>query len=158
MGGICDEKQRLCFALALWNGVDPILKERAFGLTGNQGNHGEDVKEFYFYLDAVPGLDNRELNLNEISILISERLSNIFRRNKEGLIPAFSQDSPFQNDPHWKDLRLFNEYFHGETGRGLGVAHQTGWIGLVANLISRHYRKDIPVFWQRFWGQIKYTG
>ena len=54
MGGICDEKQQLCFALALWNGVDPILKERAFGLTGNQGNHGEDVKEFYFYLDAVP--------------------------------------------------------------------------------------------------------
>ena len=45
MGGICDEQQRLCFALAMWNGRDPILKERAFGLTGNQGNHGEDVKE-----------------------------------------------------------------------------------------------------------------
>jgi hypothetical protein len=54
MGGICDEEQRLCFALALWNGRDPILKERAFGLTGNQGNHGEDVKEYYFYLDATP--------------------------------------------------------------------------------------------------------
>src|SRR5579862_9285927 len=54
MGGICDDKQRLCFALAMWNGKDPILKERAFGLTGNQGNHGEDVKEYYFYLDATP--------------------------------------------------------------------------------------------------------
>ncbi len=54
LGGICDEQQRLCFALALWNGVDPILKERAFGLTGNQGNHGEDVKEVYFYVDATP--------------------------------------------------------------------------------------------------------
>jgi hypothetical protein len=54
MGGLCDGKQRLCFALALWNGKDPILKERAFGLTGNQGNHGEDVKEYYFYLDATP--------------------------------------------------------------------------------------------------------
>ncbi|MGH8670984.1 MAG: MGH1-like glycoside hydrolase domain-containing protein, partial [Burkholderiales bacterium] len=54
MGGICDEQQRLCFSLALWNGKDPILKERAFGLTGNQGNHGEDVKEYYFYLDATP--------------------------------------------------------------------------------------------------------
>ena len=54
MGGICDEQQRLCFALAMWNGKDPILKERAFGLTGNQGNHGEDVKEYYFYLDATP--------------------------------------------------------------------------------------------------------
>ena len=48
LGGLCDEQQRLCFALALWNGADPILKERAFGLTGNQGNHGEDVKECYF--------------------------------------------------------------------------------------------------------------
>jgi len=54
LGGLCDEDQRLCFALALWNGRDPILKERAFGLTGNEGNHGEDVKEYYFYLDATP--------------------------------------------------------------------------------------------------------
>jgi hypothetical protein len=54
LGGICDCEQRLCFALALWNGRDPILKERAFGLTGTQGNHGEDVKEYYFYLDATP--------------------------------------------------------------------------------------------------------
>ncbi len=54
IGGICDETQRLCLALALWNGVDPILKERLFGLTGKQGNHGEDVKELYWYLDAVP--------------------------------------------------------------------------------------------------------
>ena len=54
LGGLCDEQQRLCFALALWNGRDPILKERAFGLTGNEGNHGEDVKEYYFYADATP--------------------------------------------------------------------------------------------------------
>lgn len=52
--GICDRGGRLCFALALWNGRDPILKERLFGLTGNEGNHGEDVKEEYFYLDATP--------------------------------------------------------------------------------------------------------
>src|SRR5579862_1149602 len=54
IGGICDRHQRICFALALWNGRDPILKERLFGLTGNQGNHGEDVKEYYFYLDSTP--------------------------------------------------------------------------------------------------------
>ena len=54
LGGICDREQRLCLALALWNGHDPILKERAFGLTGNQGNHGEDVKEVYYYADATP--------------------------------------------------------------------------------------------------------
>ena len=52
--GICDRECRLCFALALWNGRDPILKERLFGLTNAQGNHGEDVKELYFYLDATP--------------------------------------------------------------------------------------------------------
>ena len=54
LAGLCDDKQRLCFALALWNGADPILKERAFGLTNGEGNHGEDVKEYYFYLDATP--------------------------------------------------------------------------------------------------------
>ena len=52
--GISDNHQRLCFALALWNEHDPILKERAFGLTGSEGNHGEDVKEYYFYVDATP--------------------------------------------------------------------------------------------------------
>jgi hypothetical protein len=52
--GICDNHQRICFALTLWNERDPILKERAFGLTGPEGNHGEDVKEYYFYLDSTP--------------------------------------------------------------------------------------------------------
>ncbi len=54
IAGICDRHQILCFALALWNGRDPILKERLFGLTGSEGNHGEDVKEYYFYLDSTP--------------------------------------------------------------------------------------------------------
>jgi hypothetical protein len=54
LAGICDRRQTVCFALALWNGQDPILKERLFGLTGNEGNHGEDVKEYYFYLDSTP--------------------------------------------------------------------------------------------------------
>jgi hypothetical protein len=54
LAGISDNKQLLCFALALWNGRDPILKERLFGLTNSEGNHGEDVKEYYFYLDNTP--------------------------------------------------------------------------------------------------------
>src|SRR6202521_5671924 len=54
IGGISDRHQTICFAIALWNGRDSILKERLFGLTGNQGNHGEDVKEYYFYLDSTP--------------------------------------------------------------------------------------------------------
>lgn len=54
IAGISDPKQQLCFAVAFWNEQDPILKERLFGLTGSQGNHGEDVKEYYFYLDNTP--------------------------------------------------------------------------------------------------------
>ncbi|MBV1705529.1 MAG: glucosidase, partial [Hyphomicrobiales bacterium] len=54
LGGFSDDKARLCLSVALWNGVDPILKERLFGLTNAQGNHGEDVKELYWFLDAVP--------------------------------------------------------------------------------------------------------
>jgi hypothetical protein len=52
--GLCDDQQRLCFSLALWNGADPILKERAFGLTGPQGNHGEDVKDYWWFVDSTP--------------------------------------------------------------------------------------------------------
>src|SRR3954454_9264559 len=54
LAGICDERGLLCLGLALWNGRDPILKERLFGLTNPEGNHGEDVKEYYFYVDATP--------------------------------------------------------------------------------------------------------
>ena len=54
LAGICDRRQMICFAVVLWNEHDPILKERLFGLTGNEGNHGEDVKEYYFYVDSTP--------------------------------------------------------------------------------------------------------
>jgi hypothetical protein len=54
LGGICDDEQRLCFSFAFWNGRDPILKERVFGLTGSEGNHGEDAKEYWWYLDSTP--------------------------------------------------------------------------------------------------------
>src|SRR5215204_910696 len=54
LAGFCDVEQRLCLGLALWNGKDPILKERLFGVTGPEGNHGEDCKELYYYLDATP--------------------------------------------------------------------------------------------------------
>src|ERR1700761_1217839 len=54
IAGFSDEKQRLCFSVAFWNGADDILKERLFGLTNSEGNHGEDVKEYYFYLDSTP--------------------------------------------------------------------------------------------------------
>ncbi len=101
------------------------------------------------YRVAVPCVDHKEMTLQEISHLIAERVSGVFRRNETGNIPAFAADSPYQRDPYWRDLLQFHEYFHAETGRGLGAAHQTGWTGLVANLVMRRYRRDIPEFWRR---------
>lgn len=91
----------------------------------------------------APCLDNRRVTLREIAHLLSERLVNLYRRGADGVIPALRRDSPFQDDPGWQDLVFFYEYFHGETGQGLGAAHQTGWTGLLANLVMRRYQKDI---------------
>ncbi len=97
---------------------------------------------------AASCLDNRQLNLKEIATLIAERLVDIYRRDEQGRVPAFPANNLFQHDPHWRDLLQFYEYFHGETGQGLGAAHQTGWTGLLANLMMRRYRTDIPAFWR----------
>ncbi len=88
---------------------------------------------------AMTGKDSREVNLREVSNIIAERLIDNFRRDENGRVASLPEGSPFQNDPNWQNLRLFHEYFHGETGLGLGASHQTGWTGLVANLIKRHY-------------------
>lgn len=100
------------------------------------------LTKFHRYLGPhftvpVPGTNAGELNLREVADLIAERLINIFRRDDNGQVPGLPTDSPFQNDPYWQELRLFHEYFHGDTGLGLGASHQTGWTGLVANLIKR---------------------
>jgi hypothetical protein len=118
------------------------------------------IEKFHRYLGdnyrvPVPALGNATLTLGEIGTLISERLVNMFRRDRTGRVPALPDNSPFQQDPAWRDLLLFNEYFHGETGLGLGAMHQTGWTGLVANLLQRKYRSDIPDYWKR---QIKVAG
>jgi hypothetical protein len=112
------------------------------------------IERYYRFLGGsfkiqVPCLGNQEMNLNEISKLISDRLVSMFRRGANGRIPALPDNSPFQTDAAWKDLLLFNEYFHGETGLGLGAMHQTGWTGLVANLVQRRYRSDIPSYWRQ---------
>jgi hypothetical protein len=98
---------------------------------------------------AAPCLNRYEINLKYAATLLADRLADIFRRDESDLIPAFPPDSLHQTDPHWRELLLFYEYFHGETGQGLGAAHQTGWSGLVANLIMRRYHQDIPEFWRR---------
>jgi hypothetical protein len=86
--------------------------------------------------------------LKEIAHHLAERLVSLYRRDGDGRIPAYPEDSPMQSDPYWKDLALFHEYFHGDSGRGLGAAHQTGWTGLLANLVMRGYRTDIPAYWR----------
>ena len=88
--------------------------------------------EFMF---AVPCLGGEKLTLNGIANLIADRVANIYRRGAGGVAPAMQTQPPFRDDPHWRDLLLFYEYFHAETGQGLGASHQTGWTGLIANLV-----------------------
>ena len=70
----------------------------------------------------------------------ADRMISIFTRNEQGRRPAHGWYEKFQTDPHWRDLVLFYEYFHGDTGMGLGASHQTGWTGLVASLIDEWRR------------------
>jgi hypothetical protein len=73
----------------------------------------------------------------QVAAEISRRLIRIFLRDKDGRRPVAGGTEAFQNDPHWKDLILFCEYFHGDNGAGIGASHQTGWTGLVAKLIEQ---------------------
>lgn len=75
------------------------------------------------------------MNLFEVSKEIADRLERIFLKDENGLRPVFGGAEKFQSDPHWRDHILFYEYFHGDNGAGLGANHQTGWTGLVAELI-----------------------
>ncbi len=313
LGGVCDVRQHLCFAFAFWNGRDPILKERIFGLTGNEGNHGEDAKEYWWYLDSTPthsfmrwrwlypqaefpyadlvaenrrrgrldpeyelvdtGLldDDRyfdvevtyakagpddlcvvaavrnagpdeatldvlptlwfrntwswgltgssdegrkplitakdgrlvaehhalgrmtlvadgtptplccenetnagrlwdapastpypkdgigdhvrleyptgsgvERTLDEVADDVAGRLVSIFLDDADGRRPVFGGYEKFQTDPVLHGLIPFHEYFHGDTGMGLGASHQTGWTGLVADLIISRQDRERP--------------
>jgi hypothetical protein len=92
---------------------------------------------------AVPCLGGKRLNLKEIASLIADRLSNLYRHRNGERAPALSSHWPADDDPLWHDLLAFHEYFHAETGAGLGAAHQTGWTGLLANLVMRHYQRDV---------------
>ncbi|WNJ16414.1 MGH1-like glycoside hydrolase domain-containing protein [Pontibacter sp. G13] len=100
----------------------------------------ESIRKFYDYygpdfLVEYPTGSGKKIPLNEIADALSMRLIDLFRRNKDGKRPAFGPHEKFQTDPHFRDYLLFYEYFHGDTGAGLGASHQTGWSGLVANLI-----------------------
>jgi hypothetical protein len=91
---------------------------------------------------AIPRLrdTSKTIHLDELANGLSNRLISIFTRGKTGRRPAFGRDEKFQSDPHWRDHLLFHEYFHGDTGAGLGASHQTGWTALVASLIDEWRR------------------
>jgi hypothetical protein len=76
--------------------------------------------------------------IDDVADAIAQRLTRLFRRDATGRRPVFGEQDKFQTDPHFRDYILFYEYFHGDTGRGVGASHQTGWTGLVAKLLQPH--------------------
>ena len=104
---------------------------------------------FLYYGDnfkiECPTGSGRMMNLFEVAKEISDRLARIFLRDSKGQRPVYGSTTKFQNDPHWRDHLLFYEYFHGDTGAGLGASHQTGWTGTVANAIRIFWRMDPKV-------------
>jgi hypothetical protein len=87
-----------------------------------------------------PGSPDRALTPGDMARQLADRMISLFTRGADGRRRAFGAVAKFQNDPHWRDYLQFFEYFHGETGAGLGASHQTGWTGLVANLIDEWRR------------------
>ncbi len=84
-----------------------------------------------------PTGSGKKLNLAEVAAEFSRRLTHTFLRGPDGRRPVYGGTEKFQQDPHWRDLVLFYEYFHGDNGAGIGAGHQTGWTGLVAKLIQQ---------------------
>jgi hypothetical protein len=99
-------------------------------------------KHHYFHGDqfkvSEPAGSGHSATLWRVTSDLSQRLIALFTRGADGRRPAHGRYEKFQTDPHWKDLILFYEFFHGDTGAGLGASHQTGWTGLVAKLIHQH--------------------
>ena len=100
----------------------------------------ERYHHFYgdsFQLECPTG-SGQMMTLQQVALEISQRLSRIFLANASGHRPCHGGSEPFANDPHWRDLVLFYEYFHGDNGRGVGASHQTGWTALVTRLLGSH--------------------
>jgi hypothetical protein len=102
----------------------------------------ESLQKFHYYLGDTytvefPTGSGQRISLWEVAAEISRRLSHIFLTDNNGRRPVYGGTEKFQYDPHWQDLILFYEYFHGDVGAGLGASHQTGWTGLVAKLLQQ---------------------
>ena len=107
----------------------------------------ESLQKFHHYYGddfkvACPTGSDQFMTLNEVAAYLSQRLNDLFRRDAQGKRPFNGTNIYLQNDPHWRDYILFSEYFHGDTGQGVGASHQTGWTGLVAQLI--HHQNAAP--------------
>lgn len=106
----------------------------------------ESLKKFDFYYGGTFSIEHptgsgKFITLDLIAKELSLRLINLFRKDKHGNRPIYADNEKMQQDPHFQDLILFYEYFHGDNGRGLGASHQTGWTGLVAELIHKYYKE-----------------
>jgi hypothetical protein len=102
----------------------------------------ESLQKFHWYLGddfkvECPTGSGQMMTLAQVAAEISRRLSHLFLRGEDGRRPVHGGVEKFQTDPHWRDLLLFYEYFHGDNGAGLGAGHQTGWTGLVAKLLQQ---------------------
>jgi len=102
----------------------------------------ESLQKFHHYFGdefrvECPSGSGRQMSLWDVGAEISRSLTHIFLRDENGRRPLNGSLEKFRNDPYWRDLILFYEYFHGDTGAGLGASHQTGWTGLVAKLLEQ---------------------
>jgi hypothetical protein len=102
----------------------------------------ESLQKFHHYLGddfkvECPARSGQMMSLWEVAGEISKRLNRIFLQDDSGHRPVHGAEERYATDPFWRDLVLFYEYFHGDDGRGLGAAHQTGWTGLVAKLLQQ---------------------
>jgi len=102
----------------------------------------ESLQKFHHYLGddfkvEFPARSGKVLTLWEVAGELSRRLTSIFLKDGQGQRPVYQGLETFETDPHWRDLILFHEYFHGDSGRGLGASHQTGWTGLVTKLLQQ---------------------
>ena len=102
----------------------------------------ESLQKFHHYFGQsltveFPTGSGKRMSLWEVAEELSRRLTSIFTRGADGRRPVFANSEKFQTDPYWRDLVLFHEYFHGDSGIGLGASHQTGWTGLVTKLMQQ---------------------
>jgi hypothetical protein len=117
----------------VWMPVNTLIVRALLNLYGFYGDE--------FTVECPTG-SGRHMNLFEVAQEITRRLASTFLRDADGRRPVYGGTAKFQNDPHWRDLILFYEYFHGDNGAGLGASHQTGWTGLIAPLLDIFGRVD----------------